>query len=252
MNKVELITVVWVMGLPLILVFLLVFLTTKFAQRLFPNQMPRWIVVVIWAGGTLALAIVLFVSPRTADAVITALFPLDNGLLLGLAVLPFILLIGIGTWRLRPFSRRRTLLAYLCAVLLCGIFSLIPAYYFFKMMRFEHAISSALAGEVDPYAKARFEWECRWDCEDKDWIGHLPPVSTVQCTQTLGPTGACCSAAFAGGGGSEIHVFRTGFRRYRVSFYSAPFCPNPAFDPGARAGSPESKELVRCDVDWDS
>lgn len=118
------------------------------------------------------------------------------------------------------------------------------------MVTFERAISSALDGEIDPGAVGRFQWEIRWDREDTSWLRDLPPVSDVRCSQRLFPGGACCLADYPDGRRSEIHIFRTGFRRYTVRKLTNPsygMCRNPDFDPRADPESFEGKEWVPCD-----
>jgi hypothetical protein len=86
-------------------------------------------------------------------------------------------------------------------------------------------ISGAFAESASSGSSGRYEWECRWGCENESWIRSLPPLSRVTCYDRLFPHGACCGALFDGGSYrlySEIHVFRVASGRYKISFYSYP------------------------------
>ena len=94
------------------------------------------------------------------------------------------------------------------------------------------------------------QWETGRNREVTSWLHSLPPVSDVRCLSTMLPDGACCRVDYSDGRRSEVHIYRTDFRRYTVRKFTNPshgMCRNPDFNPRAAPGSPSSKEFVRCD-----
>jgi len=110
------------------------------------------------------------------------------------------------------------------------------------------AIAAALDGSADPN-DSRFEWECRWGCDDFEWLRRLPAVASTRCAQSMQNGGACCLSTFETGETAEIHAHPLGRGRYKIYFYSALLCENPAFDPSAPA-SLENMERMPCEGAW--
>lgn len=198
----------------------------------------------------LALSLQGLLLVSLANRVLDLVF--DNGTLSFLTVLPLLVLLASAVWMIRTSTDRGVLALYLSFVLIFGGLLFFPARFFVGMLRFEWAVASALNGQIDPSDTNRFEWECRWDCPDQDWMQAVPKVRDVRCVQRLRSSGACCQAYFPNGVYSEVHVFRTGFHRYRMQFYSYPMCRNPDFDPAADPDSPEGNGWMRCDELWRS
>ena len=77
------------------------------------------------------------------------------------------------------------------------------------------AISRAFDGKSNPLENPKLEIECGgFDCEEV--IPNLPAVSRVSCVEDLGPVGACYHVQFGEKLGSEVHVWWTGYGRYRI------------------------------------
>jgi hypothetical protein len=137
--------------------------------------------------------------------------------------------------------------------LLCAAVAAVIAVVSFRLCwppygALQSEISGAFAESASSGSSGRYEWECRWGCENESWIRSLPPLSRVTCYDRLFPHGACCGALFDGGSYrlySEIHVFRVASGRYKISFYSYPMCATPGFDL-----FDQQDRLFRCDDRW--
>lgn len=227
--------------------------TFSLPARIALRDRPTWVKWTVAFGVISLVAALQLTSSRYVVGSVRWAFEQGsrNGSLLLLASLLLILSLAGVIWMAHPSTDRRIRRSYLYGVLLWAGLSFFPAWYFFGMVTFERVISSALNGEVDPGAVGRVQWAIRSDREHASWLRDLPLVSEVRCVPySLFPHGACCNVDYQDGRGSEVHIFRTGFRRFTVRKLTKPsmgLCRNPEFDPRAAPGSLESMEFAPCD-----
>lgn len=238
----------------LFLAWLLIIGVIALAIWISRHEVPRWVAPIVSL-----LTIVVSVSayhafghffPGLVDRALAVL--LDNGSLLLLTSILLIVPLASAIWMIRTSTSMGVLAIYLTGVLLWTGLVFFPTRYFFEMVRFEQAVSSALNGEIDPDDQGRFDWECRWGCDDRAWLRDVPGVADVRCVQKLKNRGACCQAHFRDGIYTEIHPFKLANGRYKISFYSYPMCKNPDFVWPPRPDSPRIRQWVRCDERWRS
>jgi hypothetical protein len=226
--------------------------TVTLPARIALRDRPKWIKWTATLGAiSLVVALLVTSSPHLVGPVGWAIEQGSrNGPLLLLVSLLVVLSLLGTIWLARPSTDRRIRNSYLYGALLWTGLSFLPTSYFFGMVTFERAISSAWAGEIEPGAIGHLSSEVEWNREVRSWMRDHPQLSDVRCHQRLFPDGACCLVDYPDGRHSEIHIFRTGFRRYTVRKLTVPtygLCRNPEFDPHADPGSPEGQEFIPCE-----